>query len=268
MSGIRGVVDRPQTLKLFANHEFSVVVSLIFSPSSHTRRSSSSFSNNRRSTTMETTSQAESIAITYLDIPLGGRGGAVRFFALLHGLTFDFNTVKLSDWPAEKARLKESCENPCGSLPVVQVGAHTLIEHVATMRYIARTNNLTTGDAYGDFVQDAVADEHHGWVSSFYAAMFGSEDAKVAYKEALPGHLALFEALYTKYKIGEGAYLSTSPSGKGLWADTVLFNLLLDNVKSGLMATEGLEEYPKLKAMFEAYKAEPAVSTFIKSQEA
>ena len=61
---------------------------------------------------------------------LGGRGGCVRFFMLAHGIDFTEELYDMgTDWPAAKAKIIESGENPAGTVPVVKYDGKVLAQH-------------------------------------------------------------------------------------------------------------------------------------------
>ena len=163
-----------------------------------------------------------SVSFKYLDLGhIGGRGGTLRFFLLANSIPYKEDLYQYNDsvWGVEKKRLVESGENPCGTVPVAYTedGHHHLSQHISMARYFARINQLDSGDAWKDYVQDVIADEYQGfrniWVEKSFAS---TEEQKAEYvTKTVPELLAKFEALYKKYKTTDNdqAYLSTSPSG-------------------------------------------------------
>jgi len=94
------------------------------------------------------------IKFEYLDIPVGGRGGAIRMFFLAHGLKYDEELYEMtSAWPAKKAELVKSGESPGNQVPVTTYGDMVLTQHIATMRYIALDLGLGSSPK-GNFAQD------------------------------------------------------------------------------------------------------------------
>jgi len=217
-----------------------------------------------------------SFTLKYFQLgPLAARGGVQRFFMLTHDIPFQDQLFVLGgpEWPVEKTRMVQSGENPCGTLPVTtmtnQDGTeHFLSQHIATCRYLAHLHNITSGDAYTDYIQDAVADEYHGWASSWVAAaFFKSNEEKEAYKSGeLVEQLTKFNALYKKYvTTATSPFLSVTAAGKPLWGDSAVFGLLHDHFQAGLLTEEVLQEYPHLANLYQAYGSIEAVAKWIEN---
>lgn len=189
----------------------------------------------------------------------------MRNFLGVHGIAFDSTLISMSDWAGGEKERSTREENPCGNVPIVFWEGKILIQHISIMRYIATVSGFGPSDAWGGYVQDLVADEYHSWCASWVdAAIFDKE--KAAYKESVAGKLSTFEALYAKYKIGtDGPYLSTSPSGKGLWGDAAVFGLIWDNIQTGMSSEEEILGYPHLDALYKASMAEPSIQQWIAS---
>eukprot|EP00549_Striatella_unipunctata_P013397 CAMPEP_0118702426 /NCGR_PEP_ID=MMETSP0800-20121206/17889_1 /TAXON_ID=210618 ORGANISM="Striatella unipunctata, Strain CCMP2910" /NCGR_SAMPLE_ID=MMETSP0800 /ASSEMBLY_ACC=CAM_ASM_000638 /LENGTH=220 /DNA_ID=CAMNT_0006603635 /DNA_START=371 /DNA_END=1033 /DNA_ORIENTATION=- len=212
------------------------------------------------------------LALKYLNLgPVGGRGGVQRFFMLAHGIKFEETLFTPSEeWGAEKKRLIETGENPCGSVPVTYItgdgdqDSKTLSQHIATCRYLARVNKFDTGDIYKDFVQDLVADEYQSFRALWVDKTFTSDEKqKEEYrKKLLLEELKKFDALYKKYKTSD-VYLSTSPAGVPLWGDSAMFGIVYDNIKTGHITEEALAAYPNIEALYKAYSAIPTVAAWI-----
>ncbi|CAM9860247.1 unnamed protein product [Chrysoparadoxa australica] len=216
----------------------------------------------------------EPLLFEYLDLPLPvtARGGVVELFLRSHDIEFKSKLYNLkSEWPKEKANMIASGKNPAGAVPLVCFGEKHLTQHIATIRYMARTFGLTSGDDYGDYVQDLVADEYQGWRNDWVKTHFGSdEEAKATFKaDVVPKKLELFEALYAKYKINaESPYLSTSPSGLGLWGDLAVFSIIFDQIQTGYMSLDQLEVHPNLKALHDAASRVPQIAKMLQEAKA
>jgi len=207
---------------------------------------------------------------TYLDLPLpiSARGGVLRFFMLTHSIEYEENLIPRDEWTGTmKSDYIKSGKNPCGQLPVLELEGKDLGQHIATCRLLARKLETLSSDPFGDYAQDAVADEYQKWRNDFVGALFGSDEDKVAYKKSLPDWLKLFEALFGKYMHGSGPYLSESPSRKGLWGDSAIFSLLWDNMQVGFATEQELQEFPKLSAMFKAYGATEGVKSWTSARQ-
>mmetsp|Transcript_26308 Transcript_26308/g.41155 ORF Transcript_26308/g.41155 Transcript_26308/m.41155 type:complete len:224 (+) Transcript_26308:114-785(+) len=191
-----------------------------------------------------------------LPVPISARGGVTRFFMLAHEIDFDEKLHPLSTWGSTtKPEYIASGKNPTGQLPIVTIGGKTLTQHIAIIRLFARQMGECGSDPVGDYGQDAVGDEYQGFRDAYVSqGLFGSDDAKAKYIASIPGRLKDMEALVGKYQVGPGPYISKSTSGKPLWGDSAVFSLVWDHIQVGMVKTEDLDQYPKIKAIFEAYK--------------
>jgi Glutathione S-transferase, N-terminal domain len=94
------------------------------------------------------------ITMKYLALgKIGGRAGPLRFLMLAHGVDFEETLFPMSEWPAKKAAMIESGENPCGAVPVIACGDKSLCQTVAIMRYILTAGGIGSSDAYTCFQQ-------------------------------------------------------------------------------------------------------------------
>lgn len=213
------------------------------------------------------------VKLTYFHFgSIGGRGGALRFFLLANDIVYEDNLKTMGEWPAEKKRLVESGENPCGSIPVTYMKSEQgddlhLSQHVSTMRYLANVNKLPPHDAYHTYIQDLVSDEYQSWrVDWVKHALSATDEEKETYKTvALVAQLDKFNRLYGKFASAD-PYLSTSTAGKPLWGDSSVFGLLYDHIQTGLMTEEILETYPKLWALYKEFGAIPAVAKWVEDK--
>jgi glutathione S-transferase len=217
-----------------------------------------------------TISTESPLIFEYLILPhgLGGRGGVQRFFLLTQKIPFDEKLVPLDEWGEEKKRMVSSGENPSGTVPVIYAEGTALPQHIATLRYLARVYDVTSGDSYKDYVQDLVADEYQGFRDKWVETAFnGTDEVKASYrKEDLPKQLSKFDALYKQFKTCD-TFLSVSASTEQpLWGDAAIFGLLLDHTLTGLLTVDELKAYPRLFALYEAYQNIPAVNAWIASK--
>jgi len=217
------------------------------------------------------------LVFKYLDIPsalgkpFAGRGGSVRFFLLHHEIPFEDVLVSFDDWRAsEKARVIETNQSPGGYLPVLVLpGGEELSEHSAIARYVAAANHISNKEgALGDAKQDIVASAQQAWRDAFVKAAFSpSADEKSAFtNELAPKHMAILEALYTKYKSSpaDSPFLTTCSTGnKGMWGDALVFGVLHDQQASGLVNPDSYNKYPHLSALFKAYNADANIRGWI-----
>lgn len=227
---------------------------------------------------IQKTSASTPLTLKYLALPngLGGRGGVFRFFSLSQNIPFEEQLLPLAAWAAEKERLVKSGENPSGTVPVIYTNSKPatstgspLVQHIATSRYLARIHSVTSGDAYGDYVQDLVADEYQGFRDEWVTVHFtGSDDDKNAYKDdALAKYLIKFDALYSNYKTHETFLSVSQTTQQPLWGDAAIFGLLRDHILTGYVTMEELKAYPHLIGMYEAYEKIPAVADWIAKHE-
>jgi glutathione S-transferase len=197
------------------------------------------------------------LTLKYLSLgSLGGRGGTVRFFMLIHGVDFEDELIPLSEWGAVKAKMIESKENPSGTVPVLTVNddgsVPELTQHISLCRYIFRTkiSGIETTPLQ-EMIQDMIADEYHGWRNDWVATVV-SEDTKPVYKaEKLGKYMTLFQALYEKYATSQPFLNTTKP----LWADVAVASLIYDNIQTGWITHEDLKAYPKLEALYDGFCA-------------
>lgn len=209
------------------------------------------------------------LSFKYLDIkPLAGRGGVLRFFMLIHGFQFEETLVPMKEWSGVKAKMLESNENPCGSLPVLTVNDDDSIpelsQHIALCRYLYRSrvqNDASSANPLQELIQDMVADEYHGFRGVWADTAFSNDDAaKETYKnETLPKLLTKFNALYAKYATSSPFLTSEMP----LWADIALAGLVYDHISTGMLNKKDLAEHTKLDALYEAFVTLPVVSKWM-----
>ena len=223
------------------------------------------------------TIQPESpLVFKYLNIlPLGGRGGVTRFFLLSQNIPFKEHLVSMDNggatWNIEKKRLIQTGENPSGTLPILyysntnntgQQESHP--QHIASIRYVARVHQLTSGDDYKDYVQDMVADEYQGFRDAWVKVTFsGSDDEKEDYKRgAMVDQWTKFNALYETFgQTDDKIFLSVSAkTGQPLWGDAAVYGLLRDHILTHYLSLDDLAVgYPRLFAMYQAYESIPAI---------
>uniref|UniRef100_A0A7S2ZME8 Glutathione transferase n=1 Tax=Rhodosorus marinus TaxID=101924 RepID=A0A7S2ZME8_9RHOD len=209
----------------------------------------------------------EKIHMKYLQLGgIGGRGGVVRFFMLAHGLEYEEELYGMTDgsWTERKESMFKTGENPAGTLPLLEVDGKQVTQHVAAMRYIARVRDLTTGDAYGEFVQDAFADQYQLVRDDWVRHSFGSEEDKKKLKEeVVKRHFKVLDGLITKWQT-EKVYLSLGKNGMPLWGDAAAFGIVYDHIKTGAITKEEVDaNYPKLAAIYSNFSEIPSVSQWI-----
>lgn len=219
-------------------------------------------------------STAVPVQFTYLNVlPYGGRGGVTRYFMLSQGIPFEEHLIKPGElWTAEKKRLIESGENPAGSVPIIQTekGGKSYPQHVAVSRYLARINNLTSGDDYKDYIQDLVADEYQGFRDQWAQATFsGTDEQKATYKDTtLVTQLTKFDSLYNTFKTDDVFLSVSAKTGNPLWGDAAVFGLLRDHVLTSYITVDDLKAYSNLASLYNSYGNIPAVKCWLDKVEA
>jgi hypothetical protein len=209
------------------------------------------------------------LVFKYLDLPVGARGGVTRFFLLSQNIPFEEQLIPMGGggdaWSTEKKRLIETGENPSGSLPILYSGQQAHPQHIASIRYLARVHQLTSGDDYKDYVQDLVADEYQGFRDQWVKVTFtGSDDDKAEYKKgSLVDQLIKFNALYENFQTDKTFLSVSAKTGQPLWGDAAMYGLVRDHILTGYISLEDLAEYPRLLTMYQAYESIPAVKEWL-----
>eukprot|EP00475_Leptophrys_vorax_P019454 TRINITY_DN2659_c0_g1_i3.p1 TRINITY_DN2659_c0_g1~~TRINITY_DN2659_c0_g1_i3.p1 ORF type:complete len:537 (-),score=156.96 TRINITY_DN2659_c0_g1_i3:39-1649(-) len=202
--------------------------------------------------------------LIYLDLPfgLGGRGGVVRSFFLLHGIEYTEKLLPFGsqEWENEKKELISSGLNPAGLVPVVKIGNLVLTEHIAILRYLAGKLGLYGKDDWKDYCADAVADEYQGYRNAWVASIGANDAGKAAYKEKQHYFLELLEALYARKASPTSPYLGGG-NVPG-FVDLAMWGQLRDDsIVNGDVFVGG--KYPTLKGMFDAVGAVHAIKSWL-----
>eukprot|EP00611_Tribonema_gayanum_P007696 TRINITY_DN1711_c0_g2_i8.p1 TRINITY_DN1711_c0_g2~~TRINITY_DN1711_c0_g2_i8.p1 ORF type:complete len:256 (+),score=68.51 TRINITY_DN1711_c0_g2_i8:183-950(+) len=239
------------------------------------------------------------VKLSYFNfVPVGGRGGQVRFLLLALGIEFEEDLISVDEWPARKQALIDSGDNPCGAVPVLQIGDLMLFQSVSLARYVCSITGIGPTEPIKMYQQDALADEYSTWRVQWISAVFAAEDKKAAlvaeYVAALPKRYAMFETMYAKFVTGSTPYagacgaapspsrehiatapppllrswcacLAASQSGGPLplHGDICVFAQLYDDRATKVAAPDMLEQYPKLKALYAAVAALPNVAAWL-----
>eukprot|EP00879_Flechtneria_rotunda_P000567 GHRR01000674.1.p1 GENE.GHRR01000674.1~~GHRR01000674.1.p1 ORF type:complete len:223 (+),score=57.03 GHRR01000674.1:238-906(+) len=193
------------------------------------------------------------------DIENAGRGGAVKFFLLQHGIQFQEELVGWDDWAnGLKTQAIDSGKNISGHLPVLKLNGEDLFESFAIMRYLSKEHGLYGSDAKRDYLVDMAADLGSEWRNAYSAAAFGTNEDKKTY---LTGphkrnhYYKLFDTIITRNK-GSGPHLvGNSPS----FADTVVFAVLWDDIVAFGNREELMGAHPRLGEFFKAYSRQDAI---------
>ncbi|KAG5180120.1 hypothetical protein JKP88DRAFT_279820 [Tribonema minus] len=206
------------------------------------------------------------VKLSYFDVlPVGGRGGQVRFLLLALGIKFEEDLFGFDAWPARKQALIDSGDNPCGAVPILQIGDLKLFQSVSMMRYVCSVSGVGPTEPIKMYQQDALADEYTQWRVQWIGVVFAAEDKKPAlladYVAALPKRYATFEGMYAKFATGSTPYAGGGPLP--LHGDACVFSQLYDDRATKLAALDMLEQYPRLKALYAAVAALPDVAAWL-----
>eukprot|EP00611_Tribonema_gayanum_P007695 TRINITY_DN1711_c0_g2_i7.p1 TRINITY_DN1711_c0_g2~~TRINITY_DN1711_c0_g2_i7.p1 ORF type:complete len:223 (+),score=80.81 TRINITY_DN1711_c0_g2_i7:183-851(+) len=206
------------------------------------------------------------VKLSYFNfVPVGGRGGQVRFLLLALGIEFEEDLISVDEWPARKQALIDSGDNPCGAVPVLQIGDLMLFQSVSLARYVCSITGIGPTEPIKMYQQDALADEYSTWRVQWISAVFAAEDKKAAlvaeYVAALPKRYAMFETMYAKFVTGSTPYAGGGPLP--LHGDICVFAQLYDDRATKVAAPDMLEQYPKLKALYAAVAALPNVAAWL-----
>lgn len=202
------------------------------------------------------------VTLKYLALPhgLAGRGGGVRFFLRAAGIPHKEDLVPMGEWFAkDKAAELATGRNPLGVLPVVSAGGKSLVQHISTVRYLARGKGLYGLDADADQAADGVAEQYGPWRDAWASSLSADDAGKAAYAAARAKYYDSLEALLGYYG-ASGA--SAVAGGKLTVADPLLFALLWDDTRTS-GSTELLESHPKLLAFYGAFKKLPAIAEWV-----
>jgi glutathione S-transferase len=187
--------------------------------------------------------------------PLAGRGGAVRFFMLRHGIKYDEKLLAWGDWMQNhKAKTAEG-PNPSGHLPIVTLNGQHLIEHHAILRRFSKQVGEYGTDVDLDYLVDRTAS-----ASNEMRDRLGEGLTDPAAKEKYLAARTEFYRVFSKYhEMDHGAnshMVGDAPS----YADDLMFALLWDD--SHIHNTEPLKAAPRLQQFHDAYLAQPAISAW------
>lgn len=206
----------------------------------------------------------------YLDLkpfgPVGGRGGAVRFYMLANKINFDEQLISFQDWGAgEKAKCIEQ-DNPAGGLPVVTIGDKKYAQHIAINRFLARKTGQYGSDIEADAWADAAADAYTDWRNA-WAKVLGepdSDEAVIKYRDTRKAFYNTQEWYYAKKASPSSPYLSGGDAPG--FVDCLVFNMIRDDgIKQGAV---DLSPYPNLQGMYEALASNEDVIAWVKKWEA
>jgi glutathione S-transferase len=193
----------------------------------------------------------------YLDLKpfggLAGRGGAVRFFMLRHGIKYDEKLLAWGEWTQNhKARAAEG-QNPSAHLPIVTLNGQHLTEHHAIMRRFSKQLGEYGADVDRDYLVDRTASASNEW-RDLWAAALSDPAAKEQYRVRRTDFYRIFSKYHEMDHGANGHMVGDAPS----YADDLLFAILWDD--SHGHGTDALTATPRLQQFYDAYLAQPAIS--------
>ncbi len=198
------------------------------------------------------------LKLTYFDAP--GRAEPIRIALRLAGLAFEDERLKFPQF-AEK---KQQGAFPLGSVPVLEVDGVVLTQTSAMLRYVARLGNLDLypSDPYEALLVDSALDTVNDTLShAMTPSLFERDmDKKLAMRaELVQGPMRLaFGYLENLIKTSGGPFVA---GARMSIADLVIAAQILqiENEKLDGVTLEHLSEYPRLRALKDAYLADPRI---------
>lgn len=206
------------------------------------------------------------IKLKYFDLsPLNGfsgRGGAIRFYMLLHNIRFEEEYVKFDDWGSHvKADVIKSGESPTGHLPIVYIDGQPKIESYAILRKFSKQLGEYGKDEDHDYMVDMVADAVAEFRSAVVQSALGSTEDKTSYlTDKRKQFYTMLNTLINQCN-GKGAHVV---GDRASFADCVAFAVLWDDVATHGKDPGLWEQNPMLGAFFEAYLKQGPVMTWCK----
>ncbi|XP_072038013.1 S-crystallin SL11-like [Amphiura filiformis] len=188
-----------------------------------------------------------------------GRGEPIRLMFAAKGVPYEDNRIEFKDWPQMKA------STPLGSLPILEInGKQKLVESKAINRYMAREfgfygkNNMESTRI--DIVTEIIADI---W-SKLTDAIFEKDEAKKAkqlkkvFTETGPKKLEFLEKFLGENDGGKSYFVGTSIT----LADIDFIHVMSYYLFPG-QNDNGLDKYPKLKALLQRASANEKIAAWI-----
>jgi len=181
---------------------------------------------------------------------------------LAHNIKFTENLIPIPDWGS---KVKPSlAEEGVKHVPFLTIDGTKYSEHIALMKLVAGLSKVEMPtDPMALYAQDAIADAYAEWRAAWAKAKFGGDaTAEAEYKQNLPAFLKEFETLIKRY--GKAEPFISGP--KPLWADTGLYSLMSDNITVEYLTEDTLKEYPRLLALYNAYKSIKEVAAWMEQK--
>ncbi|KAI4098218.1 MAG: hypothetical protein L6R37_006617 [Teloschistes peruensis] len=204
--------------------------------------------------------------IHYLDFASRGRGQVVRLLWEDAGIAYTDIRYDFDEYPEYKKTVIAE-KNPTTTLPVIELNGKVLTQSYAILRHFARQLGEYDGETEEEkYLADMICDIGSDWRTLFVNAFF-SPDKDEAYPKhqetdrnrflkALETHLSSHDlSRQGPYVIGE----------KVTYADLVIYQVMHDEnlTQDG---GKGLQEYPRLKQLVDAFEGRPNVQKFLESE--
>ncbi|KAL9576668.1 MAG: hypothetical protein Q9212_006913, partial [Teloschistes hypoglaucus] len=204
--------------------------------------------------------------IHYLDFASRGRGQVVRLMWEDAGIAYTDIRYDFDEYPEYKKTVIAE-KNPTTTLPVIELNGKILTQSYAILRHFARQLGEYDGETEEEkYLVDMICDIGSDWRTLFVNAFFSpdkdetypkhQETDRNRFLKALETHLSSHDlSRQGPYVIGE----------KVTYADLVIYQVMHDE---NLTQDErkGLQEYPRLKQLVDAFEDRPNVKKFLESE--
>ncbi|KAI4195734.1 MAG: hypothetical protein LQ350_007015 [Teloschistes chrysophthalmus] len=204
--------------------------------------------------------------IHYLDFASRGRGQVVRLMWEDAGIAYTDIRYGFDEYPEYKKTVIAE-KNPTTTLPVIELNGKILTQSYAILRHFARQLGEYDGETEEEkYLTDMICDIGSDWRTLFVNALFSpnkdetypkhQETDRNRFLKALETHLSSHDlSRQGPYVIGE----------KVTYADLVIYQVMHDEslTQDG---RKGLQEYPRLKQLVDAFEDRPNVKKFLESE--
>jgi len=191
--------------------------------------------------------------------PGRGRAETVRMLLAKANVKYVDTRINPADWPKMKG------DTPYGALPILKVDGMVVANSMAICRYLATQNGLAGKNpietASIDACCEAITDIREKFLAVNGAKKEEKDNKIAAFKESLTEMLGKLETNLKKNKGGNGYFYD-----KISMADIHFFTVL-EPVLAGIDA-KALTNFPKLSALYDRVKADPAISTWVQTRPA
>ncbi|XP_072038015.1 hematopoietic prostaglandin D synthase-like [Amphiura filiformis] len=188
-----------------------------------------------------------------------GRGENARMMFAAAGVPYEDNRIEFKDWPQMKA------STPLGSLPILEVdGKQKLVESKAINRYMAREFGFYGKDNMESTRIDIVTEIIDDIWLKLVDAMFENDEAKKEeqlnkiFTETAPKKLEFLEQFLGENDEGKSYFVGKSIT----FADIDFIHAMSYYLLPG-KNDNGLDKYPKLKALLERASAHEKIAAWI-----